>query len=113
MRLANNLAANAVTNVDVRMAALADIDGEFNTHASSLEGALAAGGESAGVLRGARETLLVHRPVVLVEVYSDKAGVEVAAELWRYGFFDLRTGFEASPPLTSGHFAAFPKKVVR
>lgn len=117
-----------------------DGEAPFDEHASSLEGALggAAGGLTVNVrsidslaredvpppdvikidvegaegrvLRGARETLQNHRPIVLVEVHSDEAGIEVTAELWRYGFLDLRTGLEAKTPPAPGHYAAFPRR---
>jgi FkbM family methyltransferase len=62
-------------------------------------------GAEGRVLRGGRNLLTAHRPALLIEIHSTRAGAEVCDALpIAYAFRDVLTGRPASLPLTSGHY---------
>jgi FkbM family methyltransferase len=66
-------------------------------------------GAEAAVVRGAARTIDAHRPLLLIEVHSPKAGRGVAAAMpCRYLFRDIDTGAEFAGPLAPAHYLARP-----
>ncbi len=66
-------------------------------------------GAEGAALRGARRTLGVHSPAVMIEIHSLRAASEVVDALPpSYVYIDAATRATVRPPLSAGHYLARP-----